>query len=68
MKRPTAKEEREVLKVIFEEAPHLSAVEAINFLDTVYAIARRLHRLYEKACNEPLTSRPTAGRDVRSRG
>lgn len=52
----TTKERDDALRVIFEEAPHLGASEAANWLDTVLSLAKRLHRLYIKACNEPLSS------------
>jgi hypothetical protein len=43
------------LEVIFGEAPHLSAVEALNFLETVRGLAERLYRSYEARCNRSFT-------------
>lgn len=41
------------LEVIFAEAPadHFTAASALNFLETVRGLGKRLHRIYVRQCN-----------------
>jgi hypothetical protein len=53
MQRSTPKERAEDIVVIMAEG-ELSFAEASRFRKVVLTAASELHRLYEKACNEPL--------------